>query len=62
MKDSGKSVNDAEVKNKVTRSLQKLANRRNDLKKVAFPGKGHAYALPEWLSEKGKLGTAFKRK
>ena len=58
---NGKSVSDAEVKNKVTRSLQKLANRRGDLKKVAYKGKGYAYALPAWLDVKGKLDKKFKR-
>ena len=61
MKESGKPANDTEVKNKVIRSLQKLANRRNDLKKVPYPGKGFAYALPEWMDEKGKLIKEYKR-
>jgi hypothetical protein len=52
---------DEEVKNKVTRSLQKLANRRNDIAKIAYKGKGFAYALPEWLNAKGKLDNKFKR-
>lgn len=50
-----------EVKKKVVRSLQKLANRREDIKKVKFKGKGFSYALPEWLSEKGRLLKEFKR-
>jgi hypothetical protein len=61
MKDSGKAVPGDEVKNKVIRSLQKLANRRGELKKSPFEGKGFAYALPEWMNEKGKLNKEFKR-
>jgi hypothetical protein len=61
MKESGKSVTDAEVKNKVIRSLQKLANRRKELKKVPYAGKGFAYALPEWFDEKGKLNKDNNR-
>lgn len=44
--ESGLSSSDKEVKNKVTRSLQKLANRRGDIMKVPYKGKGHAYAIP----------------
>jgi hypothetical protein len=61
MESSGKKTNDAEVKNKVTRSLQKLVNRRGDLSKVSYKGKGFAYALPAWLNRKGKLLSEYKR-
>ncbi len=54
-------TSDEEIKNKVTRSLQKLANRRNDLIKVSYQGKGFAYALPEWTNSKGKIDNKFKR-
>jgi hypothetical protein len=58
---AGLNSSDEEVKNKVTRSLQKLANRRNDIAKIAYKGKGFAYALPDWLNPKGKLDNKFKR-
>jgi hypothetical protein len=61
MKESGKNVSEVEVKNKVIRSLQKLANRRGELKKASFAGKGFAYALPEWMNDKGKLNQDHKR-
>ena len=61
MNAGGKPVSENEVKNKVTRSLQKLANRRGDLKKVSYKGKGYAYALPEWLDAKGKLDKQHKK-
>jgi hypothetical protein len=58
---SGKSSSDAEIKNKVTRSLQKLVNRRGDLAKVSFQGKGFAYALPKWVVAKGKAAPEYSR-
>lgn len=61
MTDSGKKTTDAEVKNKVTRSLQKLVNRRGDLSKVTFKGKGFAYSLPNWVVSKGKVAAEFNR-
>jgi hypothetical protein len=61
MKETGKNASDVEIQNKVTRSLQKLANRRGDLKKVPFEGKGLAYALPAWFGDNGKLNKENKR-
>jgi hypothetical protein len=58
---AGKKTNDKEIKNKITRSLQKLVNRRGDLSKVSFKGKGFAYALPKWLISKGKVAPEFNR-
>jgi hypothetical protein len=55
------NASEEEIKNKVTRSLQKLANRRNDIIKVPYKGKGFAYAIPAWFSSKGKLESKFKR-
>jgi len=57
----GKSFDIREIQNKVIRSLQKLVNRRNELKKVPFEGKGLAYALPTWFAENGKLNKEYKR-
>ena len=50
-----------EIKNKVTRSLQKLANRRNDIVKVTYKGKGFAYGIPAWFNSNGKLDNKYKR-
>jgi hypothetical protein len=58
---SGKKTTDKEIKNKVTRSLQKLVNRRGDLSKVSYKGKGFAYAMPKWVDKKGKINSDFKR-
>ncbi|MBS4056073.1 MAG: hypothetical protein KGZ82_02005 [Bacteroidales bacterium] len=43
------------LKSKVNQCLVKLANKRNDIKKVNYKGKGFGYALPVWYDEKGKL-------
>lgn len=47
------------AKNKVTRSLQKLVNRRGDLAKAKYAGKGFKYALPAWVGKRGKLDKKF---
>lgn len=44
-----------EVQKMVVRSLQKLANRRDDIRKTPYDGRGMAYALPEWLNGKGVI-------
>lgn len=46
---------------KISQSLHKLANRRDDLVKVAFPGRGFAYALAEWKTAKGDLPKKYLR-
>lgn len=56
---AGVRTNLDEVKKRVIRSLQKLVNRRGDLVKVAFKGKGYAYAMPEWLTPRGKLDKNY---
>lgn len=59
---AGLQSNDEEVKNKVTRSLQKLANRRNDVVKVPYKGKGFAYGVPGMSGTKGKSTRKTKTK
>ncbi|MBN1599387.1 MAG: hypothetical protein JW894_13925 [Bacteroidales bacterium] len=61
-KKQGSAVNEEEAKNRVVRSLQKLVNRRHDLAKVKYRGKGFAYALPEWVNARGTLDKQFSRK
>ena len=43
------------AKSKINQCLVKLTNRRNDLKKVNYHGRGFAYALPAWFDERGKI-------
>jgi hypothetical protein len=43
------------AKAKVNQCLVKLANRRGDLVKIKYSGRGFAYGYPEWLDTRGKL-------
>ena len=59
----GKSFDEALVKNKLNRSLHKMTNKRKDLIKTKFEGKGFAYALPGWVNTTSKdLKKKYKRK
>ncbi len=60
--DAGVKSTEEEIKNKVIRSLQKLANRRGDLIKVPYKGKGYAYAVPGMPGSKRKVGRKLKKK
>jgi hypothetical protein len=51
-----------EVRKKVVRSLQKLVNRRGDLIKVHYKGKGHAYAIPGMAGIKKTIARKPKKK
>ena len=57
----GQTVDAEEISTMVTRSLQKLANRRDDIAKVPYEGRGMAYALPEWLNPQKELKAKHKR-
>lgn len=58
----GESLPSAEVMQRISRSLHKMTNRRNDVVQVHYAGRGHAYALPEWVDEKGNTKAKFQRK
>ncbi len=60
-KAAGESFDSDDIALKISRSLQKLANRRSDLAKVPYEGRGKAYALPSWLNGKGDLKRKHKR-
>jgi hypothetical protein len=51
----GENPGTEEIQTMVVRSLQKLANRRDDIKKVSYEGRGMAYALPEWVNSQGVI-------
>ena len=52
-----------EVKNMLNRSLHKMTNKRNDLIKTKYDGKGFAYALPNWVNQTNKsLKKKYQRK
>lgn len=50
-----------DFKIKLNRSIHKLANRRGDILKLRYEGRGFSYALPEWTSKDGKLKKKFSR-
>jgi hypothetical protein len=59
-KENAKSdkMSDIQLKRKLNQVLHKLANKRGDLEKIPYEGKGFSYALPEWV-ENGKLKPEF---
>lgn len=59
---AGETVNSEDIALKISRSLQKLANRRDDLIKVPYEGRGKAYALPNWINNAGDLKNKHRRK
>jgi hypothetical protein len=66
MGEKGESYDDDRLRLLISRSLQKLANRRDDVVKMRNPNeRGHLYALPNWLSgtgEEKKIKKKFERK
>ena len=50
---------EAQVKVKLNRSVHKLANKKGMLVKVEYPGRGYAYALNEWVNNKGELPKKY---
>ena len=45
---AGIVMNEGKMKSKINQCLVKLSNRRNDLLKIKYGGRGFAYSLPEW--------------
>ena len=62
----GESMDDDRLRLLISRSLQKLANRRDDIVKLRNPDeRGHLYALPSWVigsGEEANLKRKFLRK
>ncbi len=50
---------EAQIKVKLNRSLHKLSNKKGLLVKVEHAGRGFAYALNEWLNNKGELPKKY---
>ena len=44
-KDMGIAMEESKMKSKINQCLVKLANRRNDIKKIKYQGRGFAYTL-----------------
>ena len=55
-------INDDKSKAKINQCLVKLTNRRNDLRKVKYKGRGFAYALPDWYDDRNRLKKEHKIK
>lgn len=54
-------MTEEDIKGKIARSLQKLANRRNDLGKAPGRGKGYVYGLSDWFfARSGRLKKAYQ--
>lgn len=52
---------EAQIKVKLNRSLHKLANVKKVLDSVDYQGRGNAYILREWKTNKGELPKKFAR-
>ena len=61
-REKGLEMAEGEVQTMIVRSLQKLANRRKEIRKVPYEGRGMAYALPEWLNAQGEIKKKHARK
>lgn len=55
IKTTGEEIDNTEIRGKISRSIHKLANKRGYIIKVKYPGRGNAYALPDWFTKDGKL-------
>jgi hypothetical protein len=54
-------MTEEDIKGKIARSLQKLANRRKDLGKAPGRGKGYVYGLSDWFfARSGRLKKAYQ--
>ncbi|MDO8899647.1 MAG: hypothetical protein Q7V19_18500 [Bacteroidales bacterium] len=53
--ENGSFESDDKTRVKLNQCLVKMTSKRTDLIKVNHPGRGFAYAIPEWLSESGTL-------
>ena len=58
-KEEGIFLDDIRSKAKINQCLVKLTNRRGDLMKVKYGGRGYAYCLPEWVNENGTLKNEY---
>jgi hypothetical protein len=57
--DAGIFETEEKLRSKINQCLVKLTNKRHDLKKVNYKGKGFGYALPVWYDDRGKLRKEF---
>jgi hypothetical protein len=58
--EAGIFTTDDKSKAKINQCLVKLTNRREDLRKVKYKGRGFAYALPAWYDDRNRLKKEHK--
>lgn len=58
----GIKLSEKQLRAKISNNLHKMVNVKQMIKKYDKPGKGHAYALPEWFTDKGELKSKYKEK
>lgn len=58
-KEMGIFIDDIRNKAKINQCVVKLTNRRHDIKKVRYGGRGFAYCLPEWIDENGFIKNEY---
>ena len=59
--EGGKDWNEPKIKSKLNAIFHKLANKKGNIVKISFDGRGFAYALPKWLNPAGELKKKFRR-
>ncbi len=59
VKEKNLDLDDTQIRGKISRSIHKLANKRNEIIKTNFPGKGYAYGLKSWFNAQGKLKKKY---
>ena len=52
-------IDEQTLNGKLNRSIHKLVNKRKDLVRTDYPGRGNAYGLPEWTDESGQIRPEY---
>ena len=52
---------EVKIKSKLNAVSHKLANKKGNIVKISFEGRGFAYALPKWLNAAGELKKKYRR-
>lgn len=55
----GISMDEIKNKAKINQCLVKLTDRRHDIMKVRYGGRGYAYCLPEWVDADGRIRDEY---
>jgi hypothetical protein len=62
MKKEGIKADENTAKAKISRSIHKLANKKGDIVKTKYEGRGFAYGLKDWFNPNGSLKRKYQRK